>query len=153
MGMAAVHAGTADDPWCKKCINRGQNEVETSLLHCFYGCPSSKMLITATIGYFSKDNIFPEAKQLIMSTKTPVFNNLPKSDLGAQLSSLITDKILYYIVMVYCKQTLPSPTKLIQIIVCDLATILRNRPHSKISKLLKSIQLSHYTEYLIPTPT
>ena len=86
------------------------------------------MLITTTIGYFSNDNIFHEAKQLIMSTKTPVFNNLPKSDLGAQLSSLITDKILYNIVMVYSKQTLPTSTKLIQLIVSDLATILKNRP-------------------------
>ena len=86
------------------------------------------MFITSTINYFSNKSIYPEAKQIIMSTKTPVFNNLPKSDLGAQLSSLITDTILYNIVMVYSKQTLPTSTKLIQLIVSDLATILKNRP-------------------------
>ena len=31
IGMTAVHLGTADDPWCKKCKNRGQDEIETSL--------------------------------------------------------------------------------------------------------------------------
>ena len=44
-GMSAVHAGTSEDPWCKKCINRGQNEVENTILHCFYECPSTKALI------------------------------------------------------------------------------------------------------------
>ena len=57
IGMTAKHAGTAEDPWCKKCKNRGHNEIETSLLHCFYSCPSSKRLISTTIGYFSKETL------------------------------------------------------------------------------------------------
>ena len=32
-GMSSVHAGTANDPWCKKCINRAQYEVEKTILH------------------------------------------------------------------------------------------------------------------------
>ena len=31
-GMSSVYAGTADDPWCKKCINRAQHEVENTIL-------------------------------------------------------------------------------------------------------------------------
>ena len=108
------------------------------------------MLITATIGYFSQDNSFPEAKQLIMSTKTPIFNNLPNNGLGSQLSSLIMDKILYNIVMVINKQTLPTPINLIKQIVSDLATLSKLKPKSKISKVLKSPKLSHYTKYLNP---
>ena len=124
LGMAAVHAGTSEDPWCKKCSNIGQNEVENIILHCFYGCPSSKTLIESTIQYFLAESTYPEARQVILSTKAPIFNNLPKSDIGCQLSSLITDKILYTLAMAIGKQTLPSPQKMIQIIASDLLTII-----------------------------
>ena len=153
LGMSAVHAGTSEDPWCKKCANRGQNEVENSILHCFYGCPSTKALIESTIQYFSPGSTYPEARQVILSTKAPIFNNLPKSDIGCQLSSLLTDKVLYTLAMALGKQTLPSPQKLIQTISSELSAITRSRPQAKISRLLLlSPQLSHYTKYLAQPP-
>ena len=148
-GMASVHAGTTDDPWCKKCLNRVQHEVENTLLHSFYTCPSTKMLIAATIAYFAPGSPFPDGKTVILSTKTPVFNNLPKSDLGNQLSSLVLDKLMYTISLQLDKQTLPSTQKLIQIITSDLMTLVKSRPASKLSKLLADSELTHYTKYTI----
>ena len=152
-GMSAVHAGTSEDPWCKKCINRGQFEVENTILHCFYNCPSTKALIESTIEYFSPGSPFPDGKNVILSTKAPVFINLPKTDLGSQLSSLILDKILYNISQSIGKQTLPSPQKLIQTITSDLKSITKCRQSSKIGKLLVSSELlSHYTNFSITPP-
>ena len=153
-GMSAVHAGTSEDPWCKKCINRGQYEVENTILHCFYDCPSTKALIESTIEYFSPGSPFPEAKNVILSTKAPVFINLPKTDIGCQMSSLILDKILYNISLSIGKQTLPSPQKLILTKSSELKSITRCRQSSKSSKLLDSSPLlSHYSNYLITPPT
>ena len=153
IGMSAVHAGTSEDPWCKKCANRGQNEVENSILHCFYECPSTKALLEATILYFSPGSSYPEARHVILSTKTPVFNNLPKTDIGCQISSLLTDKVLYNLALSIDKQTLPSPQKLIQTISSELKAITKCRPKAKISRLLLlSPQLSHYTNYLANPP-
>ena len=153
-GMSAVHAGTSEDPWCKKCINRGQNEVENTILHCFYDCPSTKALLESTLLYFSPGSSYPEAKNVILSTKIPVFNNLPKTDIGCQLSSLVADKILYTLALSIGKQTLPSRQKLIQTISSELKAITKCNPNSKISKLLVlSPQLSHYTNYLAHPPS
>ena len=107
------------------------------------------MLIAATIAYFAPGSPFPDGKTVILSTKTPVFNNLPKTDLGNQLSSLVLDKVLYNISLQLDKQTLPSPQKLIQMITSDLMTLVKSRPASKLGKLLADSVLSHYTKYTI----
>jgi len=49
-----IRYGTTDDPWCKKCLNRGQHEVENTILHSFY----TPMLIAATIAYFAPGSSF-----------------------------------------------------------------------------------------------
>ena len=152
-GMSAVHAGTSEDPWCKKCINRGNFEVENTILHCFYDCPSTKALIASTIAYFSPGSPFPEGKNVILTTKDPVFINLPKNELGSQLFSLIMDKILYNISQQIGKQTLPSPQKLIQTITSDLKSITKSRQSSKLGRLLVNSELlSHYTNFSITPP-
>ena len=147
--MSSVHAGTSDDPWCRKCINRVHQEVENSILHSFYTCPSTKMLIAATIAYFAPGSHFPDGKTVILSTNKTVFDNLPKSDLGKQLSSLVLDKLLYSIALQLDKQTLPSTLKLIQMITSDLSTLVKCRPASKLGKLLTDPVLTHYTKFTI----
>ena len=148
-GMSSVHAGTSEDPWCLKCLNRVNQEVENSILHSFYTCPSTKTLIAATIAYFAPGSNFPDGKTVILSTNNTVFDNLPNSDLGKQLSSLVLDKLIYIIALQLDKQTLPSTLKLIQMITSDLSTLVKCKPASKLGKLLKDPLLTHYTQLTI----